>query len=704
VEFVSYQPEPPNDDALAELQSRLNDTLARNEANIAGSSRNSATKSGGGESKYDQSRDSDDLEPSSSSDAAPVPPRVVLTAFHRRDPDRAGWVTASVFRRVLSDDLGLECSGPELRDLEDRFDLGLDSMAASSKGNNNSSLSRVEDQVRYDLFAKWVCAGHKVSAVERRVKRSLQCLVAHPDNKRKTTFLARAFEAAMDSRDRDGTVNLHEFVGVVRKLGLLATEGEVRALGKAYALPAVNRRGRETEQQSSLQDVVVDWQRFTALAQEGSARSRHGEEEVEDADDEDAPEGELAAADDDVTALAFQVRSRVRAWSKKHPGELAAYVVSLLHSSSSGGGGGASELAKTKSRTSSSRSGGISGNEEGMLSVKQLRTMLKACGNVRLASADDDAALAACFDPNGQSGDASIDLLVDFLFPPPLLAELDVSLGSGIRRRLRSKAQTPADLKLLFGAADRKAHGGPDKKGTGYLPRQTFKKCLLKADEGLAPDEIAALESAFGDDNDDDDGGSGRGRQGRGSDSESESFNSDRSDDSSGDERDGKRRSKKTTRGRQRSGSTGGGGWGMWGRSSDKQEGEVCWLRVVAWLEAANATKVVSRCRLGLAARLSRGGSASNIFDKASSRHGRLERVELEALVSSQGVVLSEAQSDALWQHLDRDEVGYLDEKAFAQLCGDLSKGSSSATMGRDQDYDRTTRPDMVAYCFMMII
>jgi hypothetical protein len=67
-------------------------------------------------------------------------------------------------------------------------------------------------------------------------------------------------------------------------------------------------------------------------------------------------------------------------------------------------------------------------------------------------------------------------------------------------------------------------------------------------------------------------------------------------------------------------------------------------------------------------------------------------------------VVLSEAQSDALWQHLDRDEVGYLDEKAFAQLCGDLSKGSSSATMGRDQDYDRTTRPDMVAYCFMMII
>ena len=688
MEFVSYQPEPSDDDALAELQSRLNDTLACNEANTAGSNRTSAIKSGG-ESKYDQSRDSDDL-PSSASDAPPVPPRVVLTAFHRRDPDRAGRVTASVFRRVLSDDLSIECSGPELRDLEDRFDLGLDSM--SSKGNNNntssSSLSRVEDQVRYDLFARWVCAGHKVSTVERRVKRSLQCLVAHPANKGKTTFLTRAFEAVIDVQDRDGTVNLREFINVVRKLGLFATEGEIRALGKAYELPAMSKCGRDTG--TSFRDVLVDWRRFTALAEEGSARPRRGEEE------EDVPEGELAAEDGDVAALAFSVRSRVRTWSKKHPGELAAYVVGLLHDS--GVSSGSTELAKSKGKSSSRTS---SSGEEGMLSAKQLRGMLKACGNVRLASADDDAALAACFDPNSQSGDASIDLLVDFLFPPPLLSELDVSLGSGMRRRLRAKAQTPADLKLLFTAADRKAHSGPDKKGTGYLPRQTFKKCLLKADDGLAPDEIAALEAAFGDDdNDDGDGsGGGRGRHRWGSSSESDSFISERSDDSSGDERHGQRRSKKTTRGRPRSGSAGGGGgvWGMWGRSSEKQEGEVCWLRVVAWLEAANATKVVSRCRLGLAARLSRGGSAASIFDKASSRHGRLERVELEALLSSQGVVLSEAQSDALWQHLDREEVGYLDEKAFAQLCGDLSKGrSSGATTGRDLDNDRAALRDMV--------
>jgi Ca2+-binding EF-hand superfamily protein len=217
--------------------------------------------------------------------------------------------------------------GPsEVRELVQRFDIG------------------DNDKVRYGLFARWLCSGHKLQAVERKARAGLKALKAMGLNA-EAPFLELSSSGNNNNSGRSvsGRASLSsssskycsvvDFCQAVASLGLLLTEGEVRALARAYGKDNgdeddgrhYNSHGGEGGREGGRSSHVA-WRRFLDL--EDGSSSLGGDQKG--GGDGSEFELSLRSVDGDVAALASKFRSKARQWSNRHPGKLAEIFASSL--------------------------------------------------------------------------------------------------------------------------------------------------------------------------------------------------------------------------------------------------------------------------------------------------------------------------------------------------------------------------------------
>eukprot|EP00615_Pteridomonas_danica_P017290 CAMPEP_0114407384 /NCGR_PEP_ID=MMETSP0102-20121206/21904_1 /TAXON_ID=38822 ORGANISM="Pteridomonas danica, Strain PT" /NCGR_SAMPLE_ID=MMETSP0102 /ASSEMBLY_ACC=CAM_ASM_000212 /LENGTH=215 /DNA_ID=CAMNT_0001573829 /DNA_START=1050 /DNA_END=1694 /DNA_ORIENTATION=+ len=183
----------------------------------------------------------------------------LASAFRRKDRNDKGYLSSDAFRNVLSDELDLRLDRSEVREafrnvLSDELDLRLD----KSEVRDLIDLFDIhnDEKVRYEMFSRWVCAGQKLSSLERRIGTCLDLLQEENDQ---DLDLAEMFEKAED-KDSDGDVTQSDFVRIVSSLGLAISSAEIRAVARAYS--DRNRR--------------VEWKKFTLLGGGGVSDKSNG--------------------------------------------------------------------------------------------------------------------------------------------------------------------------------------------------------------------------------------------------------------------------------------------------------------------------------------------------------------------------------------------------------------------------------------------
>jgi len=130
----------------------------------------------------------------------------LASEFSRYDPRRRGLVKDSDFEKILQR-LGMELKERDVQELLKRFSFN--------------------GEVEYEEFCRWATSGANVQRTERKVRRSLQKLMA-------IGYDAKEIFRAVDS-DHSGDVSVAEFQAALQDLGLMITEGEIRGLVKKYS-------------------------------------------------------------------------------------------------------------------------------------------------------------------------------------------------------------------------------------------------------------------------------------------------------------------------------------------------------------------------------------------------------------------------------------------------------------------------------------
>ena len=180
-----------------------------------------------------------------------------------------------------------------------------------------------------------------------------------------------------------GVVTREDFVGIVSTLGLLVTEGEVRALAadRKYA-------SEERPRRFSSDLEYVNFHRFIQLGDKDVREMLESESE-----DEGNGGGLLRMGPmDDTTELARKLRQKIRSWAARHPGKLPALFAALDRDGS------------------------------GELTLQEFRRLLRAFKGVKLAE-KDEAVLMSCFDANG-TGALKRDDFLDFVYAPPSFSQV----------------------------------------------------------------------------------------------------------------------------------------------------------------------------------------------------------------------------------------------------------------------------------------
>lgn len=137
----------------------------------------------------------------------------LVRLLERHDDRRRGVVKADDLAKVLRR-VGANLKPEDMDELLKRF---------AFKGS----------EVDYDVFASWVFSGSNLRKCEQRVRTSLQrCVSDGLDYRRIFTLL---------DRDGSGYLDGREFASALKRLGLMLTEGEARALFHKYD---VGQRGQ----------------------------------------------------------------------------------------------------------------------------------------------------------------------------------------------------------------------------------------------------------------------------------------------------------------------------------------------------------------------------------------------------------------------------------------------------------------------------